>query len=253
MNIHSVFCAVISILMMITGSCYANTKEKVSVNTKTYALMLGKGKIIFPLEGKGTNVSVTNLSNFPILVQSRVLTEDMKNKANFIVTPPLFRLDSTKKMSLDIIRTGANFPTDKESLQWLCVKGIPPKGDDAWAKDINYHGDSKEMSLNLNILIDHCIKLFTRPSNLAGMPTDFGGSLIWKINDGELIVNNPTPFYMNLSAIQFNGKAVESEYVPPKSERKLLLPKGSDRSGRVSWKLIDDYGSESQSWSSDIH
>ncbi|MDO2495886.1 fimbria/pilus periplasmic chaperone [Escherichia coli] len=27
-----------------------------------------------------------------------------------------------------IVRTGGDFSVDRESLQWICIKGIPPKG-----------------------------------------------------------------------------------------------------------------------------
>ncbi|NPE97657.1 Dr fimbrial biogenesis chaperone DraB, partial [Escherichia coli] len=68
--------------------------------------------------------------DYPMLVQSEVLSEDQKSPAPFVVTPPLFRLDGQQSSRLRIVRTGGEFPSDRESLQWICVKGIPPKEDD---------------------------------------------------------------------------------------------------------------------------
>lgn len=59
----------------------------------------------------------------------------IKKYCTFIITPPLFRLDALQSSRLRIVKTEGAFPIDRESLQWICVKAIPPKYEDKWAKE----------------------------------------------------------------------------------------------------------------------
>lgn len=136
-----------------------------------------------------------------MLVQSEVLSEDQKSPAPFVVTPPLFRLDGQQSSRLRIVRTGGEFPSDRESLQWICVKGIPPKEDDRWAEGKDGEKKADKVSLNVQLSVSSCIKLFVRPPAVKGQPDDVAGKVEWQRAGNRLKGVNPTPFYINLSAL----------------------------------------------------
>lgn len=218
----------------------------VSVTGKQYGVILGSSRIIYPLDSVGTAVSVNNPQDYPVLIQARVFDKDKSSEAPFVVTPPLFRLDAKQQSSLRLMQTGGNFPHDKESLQWLCIKGIPPKDGDVWAGDNNKSNSTSGVGISLQIAIDNCVKMMVRPNELKGNPSQVAGDLEWKINGHNLIAENPTPFYMNLGKITFGGKDVPPHFVPPKSTWSFELPKGFSEGRSVSWQVINDQGGLSQ-------
>lgn len=128
----------------------------------------------------GETLTVINDQDYPMLVQSEVLSEDQKSPAPFVVTPPLFRLDGQQSSRLRIVRTGGEFPSDRESLQWICVKGIPPKEDDRWAEGKDGEKKADKVSLNVQLSVSSCIKLFVRPPAVKGQPDDVAGKVEWQ-------------------------------------------------------------------------
>ncbi|OPJ90833.1 hypothetical protein B1H39_23800 [Serratia marcescens] len=225
--------------------------DNMETNTQSFSVKLGASRVIFDPASNGTTLTVTNPQDYPMLVQSQTFAEDMKNKAPFVVTPPLMRLDGQQQSRLRIIRAGGAFAEDQESLQWLCVKGIPPKADDEWAKSEG--GDSaKKVSLNLQVSINNCIKLLVRPASLKGSPDDAAALINWKIRDGKLEGTNNSAFYMNLSSLTVGGQKIGSAgYIPPFSSKKFeSINKGVG--GSVQWKIINDYGGESRSYYADL-
>lgn len=135
----------------------AATETKIDATSKTFILHLGATRVIYNPSGNGSTLSVYNNQDYPMLVQSEVLAEDRKGKAPFVVTPPLFRLDGLQSSRLRIVRTGGVFPEDRESLQWLCVKGIPPKSGDRWADDKNRNKADDRVSLQMNFSVNSCM------------------------------------------------------------------------------------------------
>ncbi|NJZ74395.1 fimbria/pilus periplasmic chaperone [Escherichia coli] len=227
--------------------------SNISVSGKQYGVTLGESRVIYPLDSAGVMVSVNNPQEYPVLIQTRVLDEEKSAKAPFVVTPPLFRLDAKQRSSLRVTQTGGSFPHDKESLQWLCVKGIPPKDGDLWADGKkNEKNVDSSVGISLQIAIDNCIKLMVRPSELKGNPSQFAGELSWKVEGQKLIAENPTPFYMNLGKITFGGKDLPPHFVPPKAKWSFELPKGLSGQKDVSWQVINDQGGLSQTYSNNV-
>lgn len=144
------------------------------------------------------------------------------------------------------------FPEDRESLQWLCVKGIPPKHDDRWAEEKG--ADKKKadkVTLQVNLSVSSCVKLFVRPPAVKGRPEDAGGKVEWTKSGNKLKGNNPTPFYINISELSVGGKEVkEHRYISPYSSYEYEIPSGA--SGKVSWTVITDYGGKSKLFESEL-
>nr|P33407.1 RecName: Full=Chaperone protein MyfB; Flags: Precursor [Yersinia enterocolitica]CAA79952.1 MyfB [Yersinia enterocolitica] len=226
-----------------------------------FSVRTGETRIIYPLSSvKGVSLSVTNPQDYPILVQTQVKGEDKHSPAPFMATPPLFRLDAGMRGRVRVTRTGGNFPEDRESLQWLCITGVPPKEGDVW--DNSQHDKKNNMQdVNLNILLSvgTCMKLLVRPDQLRQKPEEMAGKLIWHRNGQQLQVNNPTPFYMNFKSVSLGNKNIKlssagnENYVAPFAERSFSLPVDmAERPAEINWQIINDLGSESQVFKANI-
>lgn len=244
--------ATIAILCLFSGSVSAIT-QATETTTQTFSVHLGASRVIFDPASAGATLTVSNRQDYPILVQSVALTENMTGEAPFVVTPPLMRLDEHQSSRLRIMRTGGEFSGDRESLQWLCVKGIPPKDGDAWAKDKNgKFVAAGKVGLNVQLSMNNCIKLLVRPATIKGQPSDMASHLQWSRHDNHLKAYNDSPFYMNLSSVKVDGVSVKKiNYVAPFSSAEFTLP-DTRKGGKIEWKIVNDYGGESRSYYSDV-
>jgi P pilus assembly chaperone PapD len=196
---------------------------------ETGGVTVGGTRLIYNGGKKEASLSVTNTDINPYLIQSWAETQNGgAEKAPFIVTPPLFRLDGNQQNLLRIVRTGGSLPEDRESLYWLNIKSIPA-------------GSKKEGANTLQIAVKTRIKLLYRPQGLKGTPEDVTGKLTWSQSGTRLTVTNPTPFVMNFQQVKIGGREVKDiTYVLPMSQATFTTP--ASVSGPVSWKLISDYG-----------
>lgn len=197
-------------------------------------VVVGGTRLIYDGGKKESSLSVSNPDKSPYLIQSWVDTvQEGGEKAPFIITPPLFRLDGAQKNVLRVVRTGGNLPTDKESLYWLNIKSIPSA-----SKDINQN--------TLQIAVKTRIKLIYRPQDLNAKPEEVADKLTWSRSGNSLKVTNPTPFYMNFQQVKVAGNPVKDvTYVAPGSIATFPMPVGGNSSS-VSWKIINDYGGASK-------
>ena len=196
---------------------------------ETGGVTVGGTRVIYNGGKKEASLSVTNTDTNPYLIQSWAETQNGgAEKAPFIVTPPLFRLDGNQQNLLRIVRTGGSLPEDRESLYWLNIKSIPA-------------GSKKEGANTLQIAVKTRIKLLYRPQGLKGVPEDVAGKLTWSQSGTQLSVNNPTPFVMNFQQVKVGGHEIKDvTYALPMSQTTFSVP--ANVSGSVSWKLISDYG-----------
>lgn len=231
--------AVMAVALLVSSSMtsvYA-ADQQLNSTTKSFGVKLGITRVIYHDGTAGATLSVSNPQDYPILVQSSVKAEDKKSPAPFMVMPPLFRLEGSQQSQLRIVRTGGDMPTDREALQWVCVKAVPPKNDlpDTQAKGA---------TLDINVSISTCDKLIFRPDAVKGVPEDAAGNLRWVAMGNKLKVENPTPFYMNLASVTVGGKPITGlDYVAPFADKTLDIPSGAY--GDVEWKVITDFGGES--------
>ncbi|WP_321572942.1 fimbria/pilus periplasmic chaperone, partial [Hafnia paralvei] len=71
--------------------------DNADVTTQPFTVKIGASRVIYGLTSSGESIGVSNLQDYPMLIQSTVLGEDKKTKAPFVVTPPLFRLDGQQQ------------------------------------------------------------------------------------------------------------------------------------------------------------
>ena len=205
------------------------------ISEATAGIIVGGTRIIFQGAKKETTISITNPDATTWLIQSWAESLD-GNKAPFIFSPPLFRLDGKQKNVLRIMYTGGALPTDRESLFWANIKSIPT-------------APAPDEENVLQIAIKTQIKLIWRPAGLEKTvaPAEME-KLQWSWRQGRLQVKNPTPFYMNFRSITVNGKEIaEPDWVAPFAVKEYTLPQAAN-TGTVSWRLINDYGAISDTF-----
>lgn len=209
--------------------CLAITMFTLVQATATAGVIIGGTRIIFDGAKKEASISVNNPDATPYLIQSWIdEQEGGAGKTPFIITPPLYRLDSGQKNIERIVATGS-LPQTQESLFWMNIKAIPSA--------------SKQMN-SLQIAVKTRIKLIYRPVTLRGStPEEQANKLTWQRSGNEIQVNNPTPYVINFNEISVGGKTLaQVSYVLPASTARFRLPDGASGNA-LTFKIINDYGS----------
>ena len=197
---------------------------------------VGATRVIYQSKEKEANLSLSNSGEdgVPYLVQSWVSPYENRDDSadEFIITPPLFRLDAKGQNILRIIATNAQkLPTDKESLFLLNVKAIPAKSTEQSNQNV------------LQIALKTTIKLFYRPAGLQGSLEEAVKNLQWRAEGGKLTVQNPSGFNVVVSDLQINNSASKGmpEVIKPGSTVTTAIPlKNSDT---LQLSYINEYGS----------
>ncbi|MBF4180646.1 fimbrial biogenesis chaperone [Lelliottia nimipressuralis] len=213
--------SIISLIVLTSGTVFAGP-------------VIGGTRIIYDGNKKEASVSIKNPEkNNVYLIQSWIDAGDgFKTKAPFIVTPPLFRIEPNDENILRIVRVGGNLPEYKESVFWLNVKSIPASTD---ANRNNV----------LQIVIKSRLKLFYRPRGLSGNPMEAYKKLIFTKNGKQLIVKNPTPYYVTFYNLNIGGTDIkEANLVPPMGSVSFNFKPTSN--SKVTWKVINDFGGVSK-------
>ena len=192
-------------------------------------------RVIYQSKDKEANLGLSNSGDdVPYLVQSWVSPFDNKDQSadEFIITPPLFRLDANNQNILRIIATDTQkLPGDKESLFLLNVKAVPAKSADQQNKNV------------LQIALKTTIKLFYRPANLQGTLPEAVEKLQWRVDNGKLSVHNPSGFNVVVSELLINNSASKDmpDVIRPGSTVTTGTPlKNSDT---LVLSYINEYGS----------
>lgn len=193
---------------------------------------LGATRVIYPAEQKQVQLAVTNndeKGNY--LIQSWIENAEGKKDSRFVITPPLFSMLGKKENTLRIIDSSNDtLPKDRESLFWINVKAIP-------ALD-----KAKENENYLQFAIVSRIKLYYRPKGLAIAPEQASEKLRFSIQKDKLVLNNPTPYYLTITDLKIDGKALEHTIVPPMGKASVSIPSGGGAGGDITYKTINDYG-----------
>ena len=189
---------------------------------------------------KEVSVSLDNQDITPYLIKSWI--ENDKNVGtHFLLTPPLFRLEGKQKNVVRIFKLDGQLPTDRESLFFFNTTSIPASSTEA---DRN----------TLQIAVRTKLKLIFRPKSLSDdVPVNHAKELSWSRSGNQVIVKNPSPFYINFMFIKVNGQSLimkDKNFVAPFSSASYALP--STNGGKVEWKIINDMGGQSDLYQSSL-
>lgn len=218
----------------------AKSNAIIKTEPKIYGLRLGSTRVIYNEGMLASSFWIRNEKKYPIIVQSQVFSDDKKSKAPFIITPPVLRLESEIQTRLRVVPVSNVLKKDRESLFWICVKGIPPENISSYGEEEN----NKSAHFNINVITNSCIKLLTRPKSVDMSVEEASKKLIWGVKDGKLLVENPSPLYINIAKITVNGKEVTipDGYIEPYKSVNNITHAG--KGDKVSLVVLDDIGAE---------
>lgn len=195
---------------------------------------LGVTRLIYPSDAKQISVSVRNTdNNLAFLIQPWAEDSNGNKTSDFVITPPLSVLKPKNENSLRIIYTGPVLPKDRESIFWLTVKAVPP---------LNDKEDSKNV---LQLASANRIKVFYRPVELTAAVQDAPAMLTAKMVGQDIVLTNPSPYFITLVNVILGGKKIGSTMVPPKDSIKLK-PQKPAGSGQLQFQTINDYGAQTK-------
>lgn len=209
-------------------------------------LRLAQTRVIFNADNKNAHAAIKNNGQQVYLIKAAVMNTPEGNNpalpaAPFMVTPPMFRLEKESQSTALIVRNGtAQLPADRESVFWLSFLAIPA---------VSKNGETPDnmTSAQVSVGIRNVIKLFYRPSGLSPSFERAQEKLTFRREGQRISVNNPTPYYLTLAALSFNGRDVSLQDHNP-----MIAPFSSavfPAEGAVSqaqWAIITDYGDMGQ-------
>jgi len=199
-------------------------------------------RLIYHGDKKEASINVRSGADdkYPYLIQSFVDNKGPKGdqpegegKLPFTVIPPLFRLEPGKVNAVRVIRTGNDFPSDRESVYWLDIKAIPAN-------------DPKEDGKNvLRFSLKNRIKIYYRPAGLESPTLEAYKAISFKMSGKDLVVTNPTPWFLTFYKLNVGSSLVDTKFtmVAPRATHTYKIPAGA--SGKVTWSYINDYGAAS--------
>lgn len=196
-----------------------------SDNAAAAGVALGATRVIYPQGARQASINVANSDpHDSFLVQSWVSDEKGNKVSTFVITPPLFVLKPGKSNVLRMMYNGPALPEDKESVFYLNNKAIPSLDKTSPA------GNS------LQIATQSVIKLFVRPTHLTVKPADAAAMLRCQASGANLIVSNPSPYFVTLVNFTVAGKKQQNLMVPPNGSQTIKA------AGAVSYQTLNDYG-----------
>ncbi|MFI7811726.1 molecular chaperone [Citrobacter werkmanii] len=199
------------------------------------SVTLGSTRLIYHGGDESINLDVSNHDKTPYLLQSWMdCTSDPNSKMKpsekmpFVVTPPLFRINSDDNNQINIVKTSGALPEDRETVYYLNVKAIPGKPDSS--------------ANTLMIAVKNTLKVFYRPKSLSdeGAQKSYN-QLSFSQNAGQLTVSNPSPYYVTFFSFSGDDKSIElkdHQMLSPFSS--AIYPIKSSHVHRVKWKVVGD-------------
>lgn len=213
-------------------------------------ISLGGTRLVFDGIKDASSMTVTNSSTAdvwlmrfwvsPYSEKSDDVSAQDKSTVPFAVTPPLYRLDPKSAVQIRVNRLSDTLPVDRESVFYLNNLAIPPKkGEKSYQKAVQS---------GLQFAVNTRIKLFYRPAALNDMQTVKSApeKLTVAASGKELVVKNPTPYFITLTQLAVNGKAVSTDKDTMVSPFGSLSVKSPVTHGTFSYTTVDDRGMTTQ-------
>lgn len=213
-------------------------------------MVVGGTRFVFSADEHGKSIPVKNTGKEGFLVKSQIVADDgrelsgtvserpgnnVRDNEPFIITPPLFLLGAGKsnQLRLECLSCQA-LPTDRESLYRLGISAIP---------------GGKPSANSVQLAVRSTFKLFYRPKGLSGEAGTAYQQLQWKREGKNVVVRNPTPYYVTFFELTVNNQEVHSSgMVAPYSSRTQAWCPATGRCD-IQWKSINDFGGITPAWS----
>lgn len=213
-------------------------------DSRNQGLMLDQTRLIFNSTSKTESITLRNASDQIWLIRSWVSSySDEKIKTDdFVITPPIFRLDAQSDVQLRVNFVGQrNLPTDRESVYRINVLAIPPKNETATS------GTDVDNTGQIQFAINTQIKLFYRPVGIFNNSKILSAqkNLSFSSTADGLTVHNDSPYYMTLYSLTAGGTKIPFDnfdsMIAPFGQLTLKTKKMT-RGENVSYTIVNDYG-----------
>lgn len=221
----------------------------VSAKNINSGLRFPSERLVFDHDSKGISFLLKNNDNNSYLVQADIAIPDetsgIKTKEKlpnmpFIITPPLYRIDAKSEYSWQIkkIANLKMLPQDRESVFFIKLKAIPPKGT---KNTINFKNGNGNITLSKVLHY----KFYYRPESLKNIKLNsVKNKLSFTLNGNELIAKNSSPIYLTLGELVVGQHKVDNlqlfKMIPPFGEQIFQLPPKKYDHSLVKWKLLNE-------------
>lgn len=216
---------IILLLMAFSSSQYVYAEGGVA---------LGATRVVYPIDSNQVLLKIANSdkeNNY--LVQTWITDVNNNKSKDFVVTPPLFNIKKDTDNTLRIVYTGDKnkLAKDRETLFYLISKVIPSSKQEDKDKNMLYLASTSR------------IKIFLRPTSLnkSGESIKSLKSLKCSLSSGQIKLENPTPYYLNITTIKTNSGHMisKAETIEPFSSNVI---KTSAKGNSLTYSAINDYG-----------
>ena len=201
------------------------------------AISMDRTRVVFDGGQKSISLNISNNNKqLPYLAQAWIENEEGKKiQSPLIVLPPVQRLEPGKssQVKIESLPAIANLPQDRESLFYFNMREIPPKSD---------------KPNTLQIALQTRVKLFYRPKAIQAEKngTPWQQKITLEKQGEQVIVKNPTPYYITIINAVGNSKPVNGQEFTPV----MVAPFGQDKLGVTASQLgnnpqvmyINDFG-----------
>lgn len=209
---------ILLILFFITFNCYSG----IVINGTRFIYSQNEREIALSIENPEENTTY--------LIQSWIEKENYKTN-DFILTPPLFKLNPQAINKLRIMKTKPSLQDDKETLYWLHIKSLPSL--------------SENIENSLHIVVKSSFKLFYRPESLSKTADSAFKKLLFNYRNHSLTAKNPTGHYITLRELRIDGIDItDPGMIAPFSELSWEIP--ISKPNTVYWNALNDYGGKTQ-------
>ncbi|MGE6178854.1 fimbrial biogenesis chaperone [Aeromonas salmonicida] len=201
------------------------------VSTAHAGVVLGATRVIYPAELKEVTLPLKNTeTSQTFLVQSVIESATGDKQPNFVVTPPLFVLKAGGENKLRVfLKTVVPMPLDRETLFWMSIKAVPS----ALKQEGNF----------VQFAITNRIKLLYRPKGLVMPDNDIWKKVEVSVREKEVVMANPTPYYMNIASVTLGPLVLENLTLAPFATQ--VVGKTTTAVKQADVVFINDFGGDS--------
>ncbi|MFY3771863.1 Chaperone protein FimC [Providencia manganoxydans] len=237
---------IISFIVLFLG--LFNFHQAIAKNTNS-GLRFPSERLVFHQESRGLSFLLKNNDENAYLVQADIAIPDESTGLNvkkgnsipFMITPPLYRLEAKSEYNWQIkkIDNLKKLPQDRESVFFIRLKAIPPKGT---KNSVSF----KKMDGNLTLSKVLHYKFYYRPETIKNLKiSHVKDKLNFTISDGKLIVDNQSPLYLTFGKLAVGQHQIDNmqlfKFIPPFGQQSYPLPKGNYANAIVKWRLLNEF------------
>jgi len=233
-------------LCLVLGACLLSPAQ--AAHNELKGTYFESTRVIYPETARqGKSIVLNNNDDRDFLLQAYISPPAAGGlpgapTQDFLVTPPISRLNAHQVRTLRVLRTGGAFPSDRESVFYLTAILIPSEAP----PEAKHAVPQAQVKYRTGL----SIKVFWRPQGLdkPNAVEAAAGKLTAAIHGDTLTLSNPTPYYVTLRTLSIGGVNVPAtsltRMVPPLGHQDWTLPAGTKRAAviPVIWTAIKENG-----------